>query len=143
MMSSLLRGILSAAVSAPMLLCVGGFEAVASDDGGAVEKCADLDFGSDIREGFSPVSLLENGRYTFDGNKPLPKWCLQKRVCEVDRFTREQFRQSYRISLEEPGGAEIKRQFPDLVNDLAGGRPDEAPWLYLYDFCRAVDEDYE
>jgi hypothetical protein len=101
-------------------------------------ECQELELRRELQENLNPASLLEAGYYVFEDGQPLPKSCLRKRVCQVNEFTRTHFGQSYYISLEERGGAEIERQFPDLVAAIAEGRGEDR-MLYLNSFCRETE----
>ncbi len=101
--------------------------------------CPDLDLEAELQDNINPVSLLEEGHFLFDHNQPLPKRCIKVRVCQINEFTRQEYGQSCYISLDERGGAEIERQFPDLVEAITEQRGDDR-MIDLNRFCRAVEE---
>ena len=121
-------------VAAMVLVFVGLCSGRADPEGDAPD-CPDLDFQVELRQNINPAALLEDGRYVFIDNKPVSRDCLRKRVCQVNEFTRKRFNQSYYISLKEPGGVEIERQFPEIVKIVAEGRGDTRV-IYLNNFCR-------
>ena len=103
-----------------------------------INSCPNLDLESEFRQNTNPAALLEDGEYLFIDGKPVSSDCLRKRVCRVNDFTREHFGQSYYISLDRPGGAEIKRQFPEIVNAIVEGRGNTRV-IYLNNFCAKLE----
>jgi len=129
---SLIAVVIAIVTSAVLLATTPDSEDIDSD-------CAILDFEWELKENLNPASLLENGHYLFHQTQPLPKHCIQMHVCQVNEFTRTHYSQSYYISLEKRGGAEIERQFPDLVEEITEQRGDER-YIDLNNFCRAFEK---
>lgn len=126
-------------IIALLLLLLNGCALDHGASAGNADTCTELTFEAEQRTQLNPVTILETGAYFLEDNIPVSRACARSRLCQVNEFVRENFGQSYYLSLNSVGGKMIAEFFPEVVDQTREGRGAEQ-MIYLNNFCIAAEE---